>query len=200
MKNRNKRGKYTSLNRKVERVIGMALILMTFHWSYTGAINAETEELIQLAEQSSELRTDLRTLKADTEHKEHNISDEAYNRLRETGTFETIESPHNEEKTVTSEPVTPQGTLLTIDDLSKAEKEIIRRESSFRTHAKNPNSTAFGLWQGLIANRIKYADKFGFDPHTVNEHEQLTMFRAYVKDRYQTAEKALEFHNQKGYY
>lgn len=87
-----------------------------------------------------------------------------------------------------------------INDLSPAEKIIIFKESSYRTTAKNPKSTAFGLGQLLKVNRIAYAGELGFNPDTTDEHEQILMFKAYVKKRYGTANKALEFHNLNGWY
>lgn len=86
------------------------------------------------------------------------------------------------------------------DTLSKAEAEIISRESTFNPNAKNPRSTAFGLGQLVVRNRIAYGKKLGIDPHTTNPHEQIALFREYVKKRYGTAEKALAHHNRKGWY
>ncbi len=84
--------------------------------------------------------------------------------------------------------------------MSEAEIAIIQKESSFRTEAKNPKSTAFGLWQGLAGIRAKYSKKVGVDPNTTDAAEQIAMFRVYVAERYGTAEKAWEFWQKNGWY
>jgi len=77
--------------------------------------------------------------------------------------------------------------------LSPAEAWIIQHESNFDPTAVNPQSGAFGIWQGLGSTLNSYADRFGFDHHTTDPNQQLTMFRAYIKDRYGTAENAKAF-------
>jgi hypothetical protein len=89
---------------------------------------------------------------------------------------------------------------LTVKDLTPAEKQIIQKESSFRTTAKNPKSSAFGLGQLIKSNRVKYAQKIGTHPDTTDEHDQILMFRHYTKDRYGTAERAWEFWKQNNWY
>jgi hypothetical protein len=84
--------------------------------------------------------------------------------------------------------------------LSPAEQWIIQRESSGRTNAQNPTSSAFGLGQLLIGNRTKYARQFGFSPNTTDYGQQLAMFRAYVRDRYGTPEAAQRFWQQHHWY
>lgn len=84
--------------------------------------------------------------------------------------------------------------------LSEAEAWIIQRESNFDPTAVNPESGAFGIWQGLGSTLDSYAQRFGFDRHTTDPWEQLTMFRAYVKDRYGTAEAAVEFWKNNHWY
>ena len=66
--------------------------------------------------------------------------------------------------------------------------------------ADNPNSTAFGIGQLLRSNRESYGARFGFDPDTTDINEQMTMFRAYVEDRYGSMEAARRFHEQHGWY
>lgn len=76
--------------------------------------------------------------------------------------------------------------------------EIVRRESSFNPNAKNPNSTAYGYGQFLQSTRNNYEKKTGLsyaDP--VN---QLVMMMMYVKDRYGSAENALNFWNRNHWY
>jgi tape measure domain-containing protein len=77
--------------------------------------------------------------------------------------------------------------------LSGPEKYIISHESGGSTTAQNPTSTAFGLGQLILANRVMYGKMLGVDPNTTNYGAQLKMFRMYVHDRYGTAEKAAEF-------
>lgn len=89
---------------------------------------------------------------------------------------------------------------IALASLNEYERAIIEKESSFRTTAKNPKSTAFGLWQGLQSTREKYANKYGYHPNTVSAHEQIKMFRGYVSDRYGTPQRALSFHEQMGWY
>lgn len=91
-------------------------------------------------------------------------------------------------------PILPQETL------SNAEKEIIRLESGGNPLAKNPYSSASGVFQLLDANKVYYGHKLGIDPYTSNKELQIEMGRAYITDRYGTAEKALKFHTAHGFY
>ena len=84
--------------------------------------------------------------------------------------------------------------------LTPAEAWIIQRESNFDPRAVNPTSGAFGIWQGLGSTLDTYAARFGFDRHTTDPWEQLTMFRAYIQDRYGTAEKAMAFWQKHHWY
>lgn len=101
----------------------------------------------------------------------------------------------------------PQGGRGTFEGLSKggdwkanlspAERWILTRESGLNPAAKNPTSTAFGIWQGLDYTRKKY---LGANWQTTDPWLQLDAFRRYVADRYGNAEKAMQFHQQKGWY
>jgi hypothetical protein len=76
--------------------------------------------------------------------------------------------------------------------------ELVGRESSWNPKAKNPNSTAHGYGQFLKSTRSNYEKKTGLnydDP--VN---QLVMMAQYVKDRYGTPEKALQFWDANRWY
>jgi hypothetical protein len=64
-------------------------------------------------------------------------------------------------------------------------------------HADNPTSTAFGLGQLLLGNRILY---LGRHYATTDCGRQLAAFRAYVRDRYGTAERAKAFWQANGWY
>lgn len=50
-----------------------------------------------------------------------------------------------------------------------------------------------GLWQGIAGTRTAYAKMHGFDPETLDDEEQLIMFRSYIEKNYETAERALAF-------
>lgn len=74
------------------------------------------------------------------------------------------------------------------------------KESSGRTTAKNPKSSAFGLGQFIKSNRIKYAKKIGVKPDTTDPVEQIAMMRLYIEKRYGSAQEALKFHERNSYY
>jgi tape measure domain-containing protein len=82
---------------------------------------------------------------------------------------------------------------IAIGGASAAEQWIINHESGGRTTARNPTSTAFGLGQLILANRIAYGRQLGVDPNTTNASAQLAMMRMYIHDRYGTAENAEAF-------
>jgi peptidoglycan hydrolase CwlO-like protein len=80
---------------------------------------------------------------------------------------------------------------------SAAEQWIIMHESGGYPTADNPSSTAFGLGQLLLGNRILY---LGEDYATTDCGKQLTAFRTYVRERYGTAEAAQAFWQSHGWY
>ena len=80
---------------------------------------------------------------------------------------------------------------------SAAERWIIMHESSGYPTADNPTSTAFGLGQLLLGNRILYLGK---DYATTDCGKQLAAFRTYVRERYGTAEAAQAFWQSHGWY
>jgi hypothetical protein len=83
---------------------------------------------------------------------------------------------------------------------SSAENWIIQHESSGRVTADNPRSTAYGLGQLLYSNRVKYGRVLGVDPNTQDYNSQLAMMRLYIKDRYGSAQAAMQFWQQNGWY
>ena len=83
---------------------------------------------------------------------------------------------------------------------SAAEQWIIGKESSNNVYADNPTSTAFGLGQLLIGNRQRYGRELGFDPNTTDYGQQLAMMRAYISDRYGSAQAAMDFWKAHGWY
>jgi septal ring factor EnvC (AmiA/AmiB activator) len=94
-------------------------------------------------------------------------------------------------------PAGGSGRRCDLSGTSPAERWIIMRESSGDPTADNPASTAFGLGQLLLGNRILY---LGEDYATTDCGRQLWAFRAYVRDRYGTAERAKAFWRANGWY
>ena len=84
--------------------------------------------------------------------------------------------------------------------LSAAEQFIVNRESEGNVHADNPTSTAFGLGQLLQGNRNSYGARLGINPNTTDYGEQLQMMRAYIADRYGSAQAAMQFWQGHGWY
>jgi len=76
--------------------------------------------------------------------------------------------------------------------------ELVGRESSWSSAAKNPNSTAHGYGQFLDSTRRNYEKKTGLDYD--NPVHQLAMMAQYVKDRYGTPDKALAFWDKNKWY
>src|SRR5215212_4447429 len=94
-------------------------------------------------------------------------------------------------------PAGGSGRRCDLSGTSAAERWIILRESSGDPTADNPASTAFGLGQLLLGNRILY---LGREYATTDCGRQLWAFRAYVRDRYWTAERARAFWQANGWY
>ena len=89
------------------------------------------------------------------------------------------------------------GRRCDLSGTSPAERWIIMRESSGDPTADNPTSTAFGLGQLLLGNRILY---LGQSYATTDCGRQLWAFRSYVRDRYGTAARAKAFWQANGWY
>jgi predicted nucleic acid-binding Zn-ribbon protein len=83
-----------------------------------------------------------------------------------------------------------RGLRCDLSGASPAELFIISHESGGDPTAANPGSTAFGLGQLLLDMRLRY---LGVDYATTDCGRQLGAFRAYVRDRYGTAERAMAF-------
>ena len=94
-------------------------------------------------------------------------------------------------------PAGGSGRRCDLSGTSAAERWIIMRESSGDPTADNPTSTAFGLGQLLLGNRILY---LGRHYATTDCGRQLWAFRAYVRDRYGTAARAKAFWQATGWY
>jgi septal ring factor EnvC (AmiA/AmiB activator) len=89
------------------------------------------------------------------------------------------------------------GRRCDLSGTSTAERWIIMRESGGDPTADNPTSTAFGIGQLLLGNRILY---LGRQYATTDCGRQLWAFRAYVRDRYGTAARARAFWQANGWY
>jgi septal ring factor EnvC (AmiA/AmiB activator) len=89
------------------------------------------------------------------------------------------------------------GPPCDLSGTSPSERWIIMKESSGYPTADNPTSTAFGLGQLLLGNRILY---LGQDYATTDCGRQLWAFRTYVRDRYGTAGRAKAFWLANGWY
>jgi len=73
--------------------------------------------------------------------------------------------------------------------------ELVNRESSFRHNVKNPNSTAFGLFQFLDSTWGGYGAQKSDDPNV-----QIAAGLRYIKERYGSPSMALRFHDENGWY
>lgn len=80
----------------------------------------------------------------------------------------------------------------------KPMSELIARESSWNPNAKNPSSTAHGYGQFLNSTRKNYEKKYGIG--YTSPVNQLVLTMHYVKDRYGTPQKAINFHNKNNWY
>jgi septal ring factor EnvC (AmiA/AmiB activator) len=94
-------------------------------------------------------------------------------------------------------PAGGSGSRCDLSGTSAAEYWIILHESGGDPTANNPTSTAFGLGQLLLGNRILY---LGEEYATTDCGRQLWAFRAYVRDRYGTAGRAKAFWQANGWY
>jgi len=95
-------------------------------------------------------------------------------------------------------PGVPTGSgHCDLSGASAAETWIIMHESGDNPFAQNPHSTAFGLGQLLLDLRIRL---LGANFDTTRCDLQLQAFRAYVKERYGTAEAAQAFWMAHGWY
>lgn len=75
--------------------------------------------------------------------------------------------------------------------------ELVARESSFNPNAKNPKSTAAGLFQFLDGTRKNYG---GSKVDWSDPMQQALAGIKYVNDRYGTPEKALAFWDKNKWY
>ena len=89
------------------------------------------------------------------------------------------------------------GAQCDLSGLPSAAQQIIQRESGGNPLAKNPNSTAFGLGQLIVANRRQL---MGSNYASTNCNDQIDAFSRYTLGRYGSYQRALQFHNRNGWY
>lgn len=75
--------------------------------------------------------------------------------------------------------------------------ELVARESSFNSNAKNKKSSAQGLFQFLDMTRKNYG---GSKVDWSDPTQQALAGLKYIKDRYGTPEKALAYWDKNGHY
>lgn len=75
--------------------------------------------------------------------------------------------------------------------------ELVARESSFNPNAKNPSSSAKGLFQFLDKTRANYG---GNNVDWNDPYQQAYAGLRYIKERYGDPVKALEHWDQKKWY
>jgi len=108
----------------------------------------------------------------------------------ESSVKEQLTQPH-----VVGHPILP-----TEETLSPDLQNIIRVESGGRTTAKNPHSSAYGLFQLTIGNRSTLAHLCASNANTEDYDKQVCMGKLYIYQRYGTPEKAWAFWQSHGWY
>jgi septal ring factor EnvC (AmiA/AmiB activator) len=155
-------------------------------------------KIARLADQAASLRARSSELRRLIQQEEAQRAREAAAR-RAAGSTPATTSPAA--PAPPSAPGTPSVPLVggrcDLSSTSAAERWIIMHESGGDPTADNPSSTAFGLGQLLLGNRILYLGK---DYATTDCGKQLAAFRTYVRERYGTAERAQAFWQANGWY
>ena len=73
--------------------------------------------------------------------------------------------------------------------------DLVQRESHWKNTAKNPKSTAYGIGQFLDSTwKIVGCEK------TEDKYIQIDCMIDYVEYRYDTPQKAIQFHNKRNFY
>jgi SLT domain-containing protein len=83
------------------------------------------------------------------------------------------------------------------DDWLQPTLELVARESSFDPTAKNPKSTAAGLFQFLDGTRADYG---GSKVDWSDPYQQTLAGLKYIKARYSNPVKALQFWDENQWY
>jgi septal ring factor EnvC (AmiA/AmiB activator) len=154
-------------------------------------------KIARLADQAAGLRARSSELRRLIQQEEAQRAREAAAR-RAAGSAPTTTSPAPAPPSSPGTPSVPLvGGRCDLSSTSAAERWIIMHESGGDPTADNPSSTAFGLGQLLLGNRILYLGK---DYATTDCGKQLAAFRTYVRERYGTAEQAQAFWQANGWY
>ncbi len=135
-------------------------------------------------------------LRAHSEELRRLITEEEAARAREAAARRASQASQSQQP-APAPSAAVSGGPCDLSSTSEAERWIIMHESGGDPTAQNPTSTAFGLGQLLLGNRILY---LGQDYATTDCAKQLEAFRAYVRDRYGTAEAAQAFWQANGWY
>lgn len=94
-----------------------------------------------------------------------------------------------------AEVVKSYNDMIFGEDHWEALQELLMRESGFKTEAQNKTSTAYGLFQFLDSTWKGVGCQKSSDVH-----EQVDCGLKYVRNRYGSPKKALEFHNKHNWY
>lgn len=78
--------------------------------------------------------------------------------------------------------------------------ELVGRESSWNPSAKNPTSTAYGLFQFLDTTRANYSKRYPQYNYMRSPYDQTMLGIQYVRDRYGDPVKALQFWDKNKWY
>tara|TARA_R110000868_G_C10972640_1_gene770693 strand:+ start:26363 stop:26893 length:531 start_codon:yes stop_codon:yes gene_type:complete len=167
-------GRYMSISKVVELALGATIILAVGAWHVVDANNALEANLESMRGNVFELQ--VRAGELEIQAAQSNLA-------------------------VVHEVIVQDKNAEALASLDEYERALIQKESSFRTTAKNPKSSAFGLFQLLDYNRVKYARIAGVEnPDTTEAYEQIAMGRAYIAHRYDNAKIAYFFHVQNSWY
>jgi septal ring factor EnvC (AmiA/AmiB activator) len=153
-------------------------------------------KIARLASQAASLRAHSTELRRLIRQEEAERAREAAARRAAASAPTTTTPPAPASSDPPSSGTLPDGRC-DLSGTSAAERWIIMHESGGYPTADNPSSTAFGLGQLLLGNRILYLGK---DYATTDCGKQLAAFRTYVRERYGTAEAAQAFWQSHGWY
>ena len=164
------------------------------------AEHALAGKIARLAGQAASLRARSSELRRLIQQEEAARAREAAARRASAATSTTAPAPSAPAQPAPQDPAPPvplRDGRCDLSGTSSAERWIIMHESGGDPTADNPSSTAFGLGQLLLGNRILYLGK---DYATTDCGKQLAAFRTYVRERYGTAEAAQAFWQSHGWY
>jgi muramidase (phage lysozyme) len=121
-----------------------------------------------------------------------------YTKLTTTGKYATSSALKNFQPVLNSAIQSIRKAIPDAPAWAPYVTELVGRESSWNPKAKNSSSSAHGLGQFLDSTVKAYEKKYGIKYDTPQNQLMLTML--YIKDRYGTPQKALEFWDQHKWY